>query len=742
MNFYRLFWKLFIKYVSFFFFLIACCILIAGISYQKLSDYILENNQLQYQKNITDFSNNINSLESFSLMMPNNSDFRILMSHRGDYIENKLISLNNSRTIFNYASFIYPQSPYSFSLFRYNDLFVSSSHISYDFETYYNNYMEIEIPGQSSLSAEEFREVIFDLAELAYDNPFFYKTTSASFYYNGKQNTINDALLCVINVSSSLRPSCAVVYLINPQELIQQVLPSQLYNQGLLRILDSESGEILLEYGKTYDPGADEYYYFHYPVEGTNLEAYIGMPNTMITEQAYPILVLLLFIIIVGFVFVISTSVLLSLRQYNQFCRLYSCICGKKIRISKRNDEYNEIYRILGNISNNQTMYQERLNTLSHQIDAIYLENLVVNGITNANTSTMLQKMFPKGLDFFCVAIVHISNAEQIDNNMVMLCINEYLQTHYSERFVNVHIGTENELVYLFQMNHAEQASVRTICVLFEDLISMLTTANNVTFNVGISAIGTELKNICICYAQAEQILQAYYQESQNIVNNYSLEKFPTNNNLTSMKFLTLLQNLLMNANYNAINSQLHQFMIQCQKQLLVFEIQKPQVFYSIRNVIHNASLQMPTGMMNELNLPEYQNYTLPQMIQVLDETCQEFCKLIEDNKRSRNNELKEQLLNYIANHYSDNQLTATMVSHAIGISEKYLFQFIREQTGQTFGEYLESLRIEKAVEYLKQTSYSNEQIAQMTGFTSTTTFYRAFNRRQGLSPGTFRHKI
>jgi HSP90 family molecular chaperone len=67
------------------------------------------------------------------------------------------------------------------------------------------------------------------------------------------------------------------------------------------------------------------------------------------------------------------------------------------------------------------------------------------------------------------------------------------------------------------------------------------------------------------------------------------------------------------------------------------------------------------------------------------------------------------------------------------------MFKFMKEQIGETFTSYLEKLRIDKAKEYLTQTNYSNEQIASLTGFTTTTTFYRAFQRRNKVSPGVYR---
>lgn len=57
-----------------------------------------------------------------------------------------------------------------------------------------------------------------------------------------------------------------------------------------------------------------------------------------------------------------------------------------------------------------------------------------------------------------------------------------------------------------------------------------------------------------------------------------------------------------------------------------------------------------------------------------------------------------------------DSSITASSVSREMKISEKYLSQFMKEQTGETFASYLERLRIVKAKQYLEETDLSNEK--------------------------------
>ena len=110
-----------------------------------------------------------------------------------------------------------------------------------------------------------------------------------------------------------------------------------------------------------------------------------------------------------------------------------------------------------------------------------------------------------------------------------------------------------------------------------------------------------------------------------------------------------------------------------------------------------------------------------------------------EDNKKSHNVELKDNIITYLKEHYQDQNLTALEVCEAMHISEKYLAQFLKEQTLKTFSRYLEEIRVEKAKEYLVQTQWNNKQIAEAAGFGSLNTFYRVFQKAEGMTPANWK---
>ena len=92
-----------------------------------------------------------------------------------------------------------------------------------------------------------------------------------------------------------------------------------------------------------------------------------------------------------------------------------------------------------------------------------------------------------------------------------------------------------------------------------------------------------------------------------------------------------------------------------------------------------------------------------------------------------------------LAGHRESGYIPLAEIAARQKISEKYLSQFLKEHTGKTFAKYVEDLRVEQAKKLLKETSFSNEKIAEAAGFGSANSFYRVFKKKTGVSPGEFR---
>lgn len=90
----------------------------------------------------------------------------------------------------------------------------------------------------------------------------------------------------------------------------------------------------------------------------------------------------------------------------------------------------------------------------------------------------------------------------------------------------------------------------------------------------------------------------------------------------------------------------------------------------------------------------------------------------------------------YLHRHYAE-PVTAGQAAGYFHCGEAYLERVLREQ-GTTFARLLEEIRVYHARQLLREGGRTAEGVAQAVGFASPETFYRAFRRQTGCTPGAF----
>ena len=74
-----------------------------------------------------------------------------------------------------------------------------------------------------------------------------------------------------------------------------------------------------------------------------------------------------------------------------------------------------------------------------------------------------------------------------------------------------------------------------------------------------------------------------------------------------------------------------------------------------------------------------------------------------------------------------------------VGLNEKYFTNRFTKEAGENFSSYLTGLRLQKAKELLKTTSFKIYEIAGMAGYRNVEHFNRTFKKHIGITPAQFR---
>ena len=104
----------------------------------------------------------------------------------------------------------------------------------------------------------------------------------------------------------------------------------------------------------------------------------------------------------------------------------------------------------------------------------------------------------------------------------------------------------------------------------------------------------------------------------------------------------------------------------------------------------------------------------------------------------SKEDQLVQFVKDYVEGHYAENIYLKSIAEQA-GYSYAYVSHCFSTRTGESFVDYLNGFRIEKAKLLLINTSAPIATIAELAGFGSTNTFIRNMKKYEGVTPDAFR---
>ncbi len=96
--------------------------------------------------------------------------------------------------------------------------------------------------------------------------------------------------------------------------------------------------------------------------------------------------------------------------------------------------------------------------------------------------------------------------------------------------------------------------------------------------------------------------------------------------------------------------------------------------------------------------------------------------------------------LSYIEENYSTDISLHDLARH-VNISKSHLSYIFKKETGETFSDYVNKIRIEKARELLASGKYKINEISDMVGFNNTGYFSKVFKKSTGTSPLDYKHQ-
>ncbi len=163
------------------------------------------------------------------------------------------------------------------------------------------------------------------------------------------------------------------------------------------------------------------------------------------------------------------------------------------------------------------------------------------------------------------------------------------------------------------------------------------------------------------------------------------------------------------------------------------------EVFYGVRFVLRSTAQELNVALPEADTLEYHDEMRVKENFSRMED----LVRLLFDRLRARRElnaeKLAESVVAYIDENFRDSDLGAPEVATHFALPVKAVYAAVREQTGQSLGDYLTAVRMKEAAKLLCTTSDSVDSVAAACGYPAQSTFYRVFKKYYGESPNKYR---
>ncbi|GGD52971.1 helix-turn-helix domain-containing protein [Paenibacillus nasutitermitis] len=402
-------------------------------------------------------------------------------------------------------------------------------------------------------------------------------------------------------------------------------------------------------------------------------------------------------------------------------------------------------------IDNNLTLEQS-LQRQADTLKTVFIERLFRGEFEDR--SQMQAMLAHVGLELrgsgFAIAVLHIYkinvafNPESLEEQSILRALMEEVVQEQLQGDGHLHTMHENELVILIRSDLADKTVFVTVLeALFTRISQQIRERYVIAPMIGVGEIYDDLFDVHYSYQEAKQAVTdtqtaggeepavVWYAQMKNRHTGYY---YPTELEIRLMNVVKAgnaaeLEHLLQHLHHEnfAVRS-----LSPVTNQHLLGDLQATE-----RKLKDELGGQLPSEAADPGPVPAFVGYD--KDLQDMFFQFLQLCRSIEKNKKSRNSRLMDEIVAHIDEHFQDANLSLYAIASHFNLSESYLSQFFKEQSGEKFSSYLENRRISLACKLIVQDTQSIDSIAVQTGYNSTHSFRRAFKRTMGVSPSSYK---
>ncbi len=445
-------------------------------------------------------------------------------------------------------------------------------------------------------------------------------------------------------------------------------------------------------------------------------------------------------------VFSLAISIILcsyfTIRNYRDIRKVLD-LFGRKNKNNEYNLEnfnYQNIWECADRIIRENNEFEERINTYAQSRRSETLERLLRNGYENREEiEVALSEAGILVEQEECVVLsIRYTGYDYrvlISENMTMKdMVKELMSGLLEQRFEIFDTAAKETVCILFFKKEEDQEMI------LRDIVSKLKI--ELIYNCGIAlkiAVGgmvDSLYNISTSYMQIKEVFH-YTETSGQEVNLYTdikeMEKlyYSKSDDEKIFNYVVLgnaeeakkIVEKIYNTNYGVEISRAK-----------VSGILKLRLCQTITEIVEKYKISMEETL-QELNLEQETQKFFGIIYNCIDRIAVEISNR---NEMLRNHTVMD-IVNYVNQNYCSSSLCLKEIAREFSLNENYVSTLFSKAYGTTFSQAVETLRIKKACELVRETDTKIGEVSEMVGYTSDASFRRAFKKVTGMTPREYK---
>ncbi|OGO80347.1 MAG: hypothetical protein A2Y21_07500 [Clostridiales bacterium GWC2_40_7] len=310
-----------------------------------------------------------------------------------------------------------------------------------------------------------------------------------------------------------------------------------------------------------------------------------------------------------------------------------------------------------------------------------------------------------------------------------------------------VDIGKDIILIILDVSNADHEGLEISLTARLKRIQSALLQYFNISISITVSAIGKNIESLYQLYNQVlDSSLHRLFYGHGCIIYETKLMQLSSKEYTYPIQKEKLLINALMEGKMNEVGKIFDEIVGDTfQYPLFAYNFTISHLLFTLNNTIN--TIKNNNSAFDDFDFGI--SIIMLNEAETIDEIHSRFYGLFErvearlnEKKNSKFENIIHRINEIINSEYFKPDLSIDSIAEALGMSSAYICRIYKQYTLHTILDDIVRTRMEKARKLLLETSCSIVEIAEKTGFSNSTYFYKAFKTANGVTPSEYRKKL